>query len=241
MQIYSKTDKGKVRSTNQDAFFAGRISETEVIAIICDGMGGAKAGNIASETAVKVILDYVTNSYRIGMDENQIEKMLKNAIESANIDVYDMAQKSPDYYGMGTTAVVAFCKGDKVIIAHAGDSRAYLIGDTITQITRDHSIVQSLLEQGEITEEDAKLHPEKNIITRAIGAEENILSDSDIIDVSAGETVLLCTDGLNNYVDKDTIFATVKSTACENLPDELIRLANKNGGGDNITVIALTK
>lgn len=241
MQIYSKTDTGRVRSTNQDAFFAGRISKTEVIAIICDGMGGAKAGNIASEMAVKVILDYVTNSYRVGMDENQIEKMLKNAIESANIDVYDMAQKSPDFYGMGTTAVVAFCKDDRVIIAHAGDSRAYLISDGITQITRDHSVVQSLLEQGEITEEDAKLHPEKNIITRAIGAEADILSDSDIIDIKKGETILLCTDGLSNYVDKNIIFDTVKNTSCEKLPDELIRLANKNGGGDNITVITLTK
>ena len=159
MKIYSLTDPGKVRSSNQDAFFAGELVPDAAFAVVCDGMGGANAGNVASQTAVKVISEYIIRSYRPKMGSFEIEKMLKNAIVSANIDVYDMALKDSSLNGMGTTAVVALVHNNDVVIAHAGDSRAYLVDENLTQLTRDHSVVQSLLESGKITPEDAKVHP----------------------------------------------------------------------------------
>ena len=241
MQIFSITDVGKQRKTNQDAYFAAQIEDKATVAIVCDGMGGANAGNIASETAIKSISDYIIRSYHKNMSGFDIEKMLKNAIASANIEIYDMACNDPTLNGMGTTVVVAFAEGDDVIIAHVGDSRAYLVSDEFVQLTRDHSIVQSLLESGKISPEDAKVHPKKNVITRALGVEESVISDCSSVTLSAGNTLLLCTDGLTGFVEAEDIFNTVRNTESKNLPSELVRLANDNGGGDNITVVALVK
>lgn len=241
MIIHSKTDIGKVRSANQDAYFAAELDSGAVFAIVCDGMGGANAGNVASETAVKSISEYVLNSYRFDMDSFEIARMLKNAIISANIEIHDMSLKNPDLSGMGTTALTVLVKGETAVIAHVGDSRAYLIDEEITQLTRDHSVVQSLLESGKISEEDAKVHPRKNVITRALGAEENIVSDSCETTLSKGQTLLLCTDGLSSYAESGQILNVFKSAKNEDITDELIELANKNGGGDNITVVTLTR
>lgn len=240
MKIYSKTDVGKVRSSNQDAFFAGELENGAVFGIVCDGMGGANAGNVASETAVKIISDYILRSYRIGMDEFEAEKMLKNAIESANFEIYGLASSNSDYSGMGTTAVVAIVQENKAVIANVGDSRIYLVGDDISQLTRDHSVVQSLIESGKITPEDAKVHPRKNVITRALGTEESVVTDTSQLEMTTGETLLLCTDGLSSYVDKEGILKVFKDTKPEFVPKELVKLANSGGGGDNITVVTLT-
>lgn len=240
MQIFSKTDIGMVRSSNQDAYFTGELSDGAVFAVVCDGMGGANAGNIASESAVKIISEYLLKSYRTNMDFTDIEKMLNNAISSANIEIYDMSLKSPELSGMGTTAVVALIKENNAVIAHVGDSRAYHIGDDIKQLTRDHSVVQSLVEKGELTPTEAKIHPRKNVITRALGAEENIVSDSDIIDVGVGESLLLCTDGLSNFVEASEILNIFKNKNIEDVAEILVDTANKNGGGDNIAVVTVT-
>lgn len=240
MKIYSKTDVGKVRSSNQDAFFAGELENGAVFGIVCDGMGGANAGNVASETAVKIISDYILRSYRIGMDEFEAEKMLRNAIESANFEIYGLASSNSDYAGMGTTAVVALVQENKAVIANVGDSRIYLVGDDISQLTRDHSVVQSLIESGKITPEDAKVHPRKNVITRALGTEECVVTDTSQLEMTTGETLLLCTDGLSSYVDKEGILKVFKDTKPEYVPEELVKLANSGGGGDNITVVTLT-
>ena len=240
MKIYSKTDIGKVRSSNQDSYFAGELQNGAVFGIVCDGMGGAKAGNVASETAVKLISDYVLRSYRDSMDEFEAEKMLRNAIESANIEIFESASKDEELKGMGTTVVVALVQENKAVIANVGDSRIYLIGEEITQITRDHSVVQSRIESGKITPEDAKIHPVKNVITRALGVEEKIVVDTSSLELSKGETLLLCTDGLSSYVDSEEIFKVFKKHNVENVPEELVKLANKHGGGDNITVVTLT-
>lgn len=240
MQIYSKSDIGKGRNSNQDAFFAAEIENNTVFAIVCDGMGGANAGNIASEIAVKTISEYILRSYRIGMDDTDIEKMLKSACESANIDIYDMALKNPELKGMGTTVVIAVAQNDRVIIAHVGDSRAYLVNDGLKQLTCDHSVVQSLIESGKITVEDAKVHPRKNIITRALGAEENVIIDITNVELKEKESILLCTDGLSNFVSENEIFEIIQKSDTD-VAQRLVDAANASGGGDNITVLLLVK
>lgn len=241
MKIFSKTDTGRVRTDNQDAFFAGRIADSAVFAVVCDGMGGANAGNIASEIAVRRISEYIIKSYRKRMDSDNLEKIIRNAISSANIELYDMSVGDAALSGMGTTVVVALVKNDKAVIAHVGDSRVYLVNVNIKQLTRDHSVVQSLIESGKITPEDAKVHPRKNIITRALGAEEKVAVDSSVIDISDGDTLLLCTDGLNNYLDDTDILSVFTENDIADVPDRLVEMANNNGGGDNITVVTLTK
>lgn len=240
MQIYSKCDIGKMRKSNQDAFFAAEIEHNAVFAIVCDGMGGANAGNVASETAVRIISDYIMRSYRLEMDIDATEKMLKNAIESANIEIYEKALKTPELNGMGTTVVIAIAEDDRAVIAHVGDSRAYLVNKKIKQLTRDHSVVQSLVESGKISPEDAKVHPRKNVITRALGAEENVIPDITHIEFHEKEKLLLCTDGLSSFIDEKTIFDIIK-TNNTTVADELVDKANENGGGDNITVVILDK
>ena len=241
MKIFSKTDKGKVRADNQDAYFAGRISDSTVFAVVCDGMGGANAGSVASENAVRHISEYIIKSYRNEMSADELETLVRNAVISANIELYDMSVNDPLLSGMGTTAVIALVKEDGAVIANVGDSRIYLVNEEIRQLTRDHSVVQSLVESGKITPEDAKVHPRKNVITRAVGAEENVTPDSAIIKLSDGDSLLLCTDGLSNYLDDGDILNIFKNTDISAVPEALANRANSNGGGDNITVVTLTR
>ena len=240
MQIFSKIDKGIVRNSNQDAYFTGLLSDGSAFAVVCDGMGGANAGNIASELAVKGVSEYVMKSYRTSMDCEDIAKMLNNAISSVNFEIYDLSKEKPDLSGMGTTVVVVLVSDGFAVISHVGDSRAYLIGDDITQVTRDHSVVQTLLENGELTENEAKIHPKKNVITRALGTEENVVTDFDIIDFKTGQSILICTDGLSNYVESAEILNVFKNNKIECVAEILVDTANKNGGGDNIAVVTIT-
>ena len=240
MRIHSKSDKGPVRNTNQDAFSAIEFESKATFAVVCDGMGGANAGNVASETAVKRICDYIYRSYRTDMDNFEIEKLLKNAIVSANMEVYDMSLKNPELSGMGTTVVATLVRNGEAVIAHVGDSRAYLVDEKITQLTRDHSVVQSLLESGKITPEDAKVHPRKNVITRALGAEENVIVDIGQLSLKAGQTLLLCSDGLSSFAESEDILKVFKTTDEASVPEELVKLAVRGGGGDNITVVTLS-
>lgn len=241
MRVYSKTDKGPVRETNQDAFVTGNLADGAVYAAVCDGMGGANAGNIASETAARSISEYIRNSYRPQMDMTDMEKLLKNAVISANIEVYDLSLKRQDLKGMGTTVVALLAKENGAVIAHAGDSRAYGITDQIVQLTRDHSVVQSLIESGKITAEDAKVHPRKNVITRALGVEENIIVDSLCVELAENEALMLCTDGLTGYAEEAEILNVFKETKPSKTPQVLIDLAIKGGGGDNVTVITVVR
>lgn len=204
-------------------------------------MGGANAGNVASELAVRHISEYVIRSYRDGMNMTDTEKTLKNAIVSANISLYDKAVNNAELAGMGTTAVAAFVKDGTAVIAHVGDSRIYLVNGEIKQLTRDHSVVQSLIESGKITPEDAKVHPRKNVITRALGAEENVAVDSDCLNLSNGDTLLLCSDGLTNFLDDKDILTVFQNNDISAVAERLVEEANKNGGGDNITVVTVTK
>ena len=240
VKIYSKIDKGVVRHSNQDAFFAGEISSELAFAVVCDGMGGANAGNVASEIAVKTISEYIVNSYRNNMSSDDIMRMLKNAITSANIEIFDKANSNQELMGMGTTVVVAVVRNDNAIIANVGDSRIYLISDKLTQLTTDHSIVQTLIESGKISLEDAKVHPRKNVITRALGAESEVAVDVDEFALSKGDSLLLCTDGLTNFVSEDDILNTFKENDISLVCEKLVELANSGGGGDNITAVTLS-
>ncbi len=240
MKIYSKIDKGVVRHSNQDAYFAGEISQDVTFAVVCDGMGGANAGNVASEMAVKTISEYIINSYRNNMSVDDIIKMLKNAITSANIEIFDKANSDKALKGMGTTVVAAVVRGGNAVIANVGDSRIYHVNDTLTQLTTDHSIVQTLIESGKITVEDAKVHPRKNIITRALGAEQQVAVDVGEHNLSVGDSLLLCTDGLTNFVSEDDILNTFNDNDISAVCEKLVGLANIGGGGDNITAVTLT-
>lgn len=240
MEIYSKIDKGVIRHSNQDAFFAGEISPNITFAVVCDGMGGAKAGNVASETAVKTISEYIIKSCRNNMSVDHIIKMLKNAITSANIEIYDLAKSNEHLSGMGTTVVAAVVMDGNAVIANVGDSRIYLVNDKLTQLTTDHSIVQTLIETGKITLEDAKVHPRKNVITRALGAESEVAVDIAEYGLTKGDTLLLCTDGLTNFANENDILNTFKQNDISNVSEKLVDLANMGGGGDNITVVTLT-
>lgn len=240
MIINGKTDVGVLRSSNQDDFKTLKISERAVFAVVCDGMGGANAGNIASQKATEIIISFFERSYRDSMDAQAVITLLQNAISSANLEIYDMAQKNTDYSGMGTTVVASFVCEDFAVICHVGDSRAYLINDSVTQLTKDHSVVQSLVESGKLTHEEAKVHPRRNVITRALGIEPEVLVDSDEIVVKSGESLLLCTDGFSNFVGPDETAQIFYETPTESIAEVLVQRANENGGADNITVVTVT-
>jgi protein phosphatase len=242
LKIVAKTDKGLVRESNQDAYAVGELPGEVAWAVVCDGMGGAAGGNIASALAVKVISDKITSCYNQKMRDSSIFNLLDSAITAANIEVYDMADSQRDLKGMGTTVVCAIVRQDTVYIAHAGDSRAYIAGeDEIKQITTDHSMVQDLLNKGKITAEEAEHHPNKNIITRAVGVDKRIKIDSDQFDLEDNQTLILCTDGLSNYVSTDELLDDIKDGQYYAFADRLVKRANNNGGGDNITVVAISK
>lgn len=240
MKIVAKTDKGRVRESNQDAYAVGEFPEEVAWAVVCDGMGGAAGGNIASALAVKVISDKINASYRPSMREASIKNMLDSALVAANMEVYDMADAKPELHGMGTTVVCAIVRDGYAHIAHAGDSRAYIFdGNTLRQVTADHSYVQNLVDKGEITKEQAERHPNKNLITRAIGVDKYIKIDFDEIEINKDEILILCTDGLSNYVSEEEMINEVKDGRYYAFAERLVKKANNNGGGDNITVVAI--
>lgn len=242
MRIVAKTDKGKVRDSNQDAYAVGEFSDEVVWSVVCDGMGGAAGGNIASALAVKVISDKINASYSEQMRDYSIKYMLDSALTAANIEVFDFAEAQPDLRGMGTTVVCAIVRDNQAYIAHAGDSRAYVIRNgIIRQITTDHSMVQDLLSRGKITAEQAEHHPNKNIITRAVGVDKGIEIDFEQIDLEDEDTLLICTDGLSNYVSNDEILELMCDGKHYAFADRLVKKANENGGGDNITVVVISK
>lgn len=242
MKIVAKTDKGFVRENNQDAYAVGEFSDEVVWAVVCDGMGGAAGGNIASALAVKVISEKINASYRENMRDASIKNMLDSALTAANIEVYDFAEAQPDLKGMGTTVVCAIVRDRQAYIAHAGDSRAYVINNgNVHQITTDHSLVQDLVNRGKLTLEEAEHHPNKNLITRAVGVDKEIEIDFCQVDLEENDTLLLCTDGLSNYVSNDEIVSLMSDGKHYAFADRLVKKANNNGGGDNITVVIISE
>lgn len=239
MRIATKTDKGAVRNINQDSFAASYVGG-KLWAVVCDGMGGANAGGVASANAVKKITDVMEQSLTAQMGAAYLRSTLQSSLETANAMLYDMAQKNEEYAGMGTTAVLTVVLGSMAYYAHVGDSRLYICRNgELEQLTSDHSVVQFMVENGQLTASEAKTHPRKNVITRAIGVDERISVDLGECAVLEGDRLLLCSDGLTNYVDTALILETLQDENFDEIPEKLIDLANNGGGGDNITAVVI--
>lgn len=240
MVAFGITDVGVVRESNQDMYHIEQLSENTWLAIVCDGMGGTNGGNIASEMATNIISEKVKQSYKSEMDVNSIRNILISAVTSANSEIHLRSLEEKEYFGMGTTVVAAIVSENLAQIVHVGDSRAYLsANNTFTQLTADHSFVQELVSRGEISESDANLHPQKNLITRAVGVGRTIDIDYDEIDVEQGNVILICSDGLTNMCSD----AEIANVLSQNIPNvelsckKLVALANEYGGTDNITTV----
>lgn len=241
MRIVAKTDVGSVRLNNQDSYAAGELPGSVAWAVVCDGMGGASGGNIASSTAVKIISERISSSYKNGMSGNSIKNILTSAISAANIEVFDESMADSDLSGMGTTVVAAIVADNAVFVAHAGDSRAYILSEgSLSQITKDHSFVQEMVDKGRMTEDEAKDDPRRNIITRALGVQDELRVDFCEEFIDENDVVLICTDGLTNYVSDNEIISLTSDGKFNDFAERLVDKANQNGGGDNITVVTLS-
>ncbi|MBQ7935142.1 MAG: Stp1/IreP family PP2C-type Ser/Thr phosphatase [Clostridia bacterium] len=236
MKIVGYSDIGRVRKENQDAFWFNDPSQNSCIAVVCDGMGGINGGRAASSIAVQSVRDFVQNHSMTG----NTEKKFRNLIGQCNRAVLNGAKENPEYIGMGTTMVLTLIQDQSISMANIGDSRGYHITNgSIHQVTKDHSAVQQLVDNGQLTERQAKIHPNRNIITRALGIEEEAEFDFFEFTAAEGDVILLCSDGLTNFVDENEIQFEAAGGAFEDLPRRLIDLANSRGGADNITVVAI--
>lgn len=237
--IFNKTHVGCERIVNEDVCVSFvHDSEDIAISVVCDGIGGAQGGEIASLVAANAIVSHITKNIS-ATDANDIGKLLREAFEFAHKSVISEAERC-DKNGMGTTALCAVVIKDRAFLANIGDSRAYVIKNGLAvRITRDHSVVWNMVEKGEISEEQARIHPVRNLITKALGTDEWELDDSDIYELTLkpDELLLLCTDGLYSLVFPEEIPDLIKnSDNLENACEKLIALANSRGGYDNITV-----
>ena len=238
MRVWSVTDRGLVRSENQDAC-AVLTPDGYTVAVVCDGMGGAKGGREASQGACNVIENFFQEQYA-QCGAGQEEPFLKKALLYANRFVFQKAAHEEALAGMGTTAVCALVRSGNVYLCHAGDSRAYLIRDgKLTQLTHDHSYVQELVDCGTITEEEAEHHPQKNIITKALGVDYRLEPEFTAAKLKREDRLLLCTDGLTNMVPVEEMEKLLAQGTFYDLPDRLIEAANAHGGSDNITALLL--
>lgn len=238
MKIVARTDVGLLRDNNQDAYAAFELTESAALTVVCDGMGGAAEGALASSRAIRSIKELIADRYFDGMSDLSVKSLMISAIENANSGIYELSLANPDCAGMGTTVVAAIIANGYVYVAHAGDSRAYKISDgSLIQLTTDHSVVQRMVENGEITKEEAKDHPDKHIITRALGVDETIKVDFCQEPFEDGDKLILCSDGLTNYVSGEDILRLTEDGCYYDYANRLVNLANQNGGGDNITVV----
>ena len=241
MQYWGVTDPGCTRAQNQDAYHMEQLDKNTLLCVVCDGMGGAKSGNIASTLAVEVFVQEIKRTWQVGMDLEESDQMLTNAIKLANFTVFDQAKQFEEFSGMGTTLVAAFVHGKYATIVNIGDSRAYSVkGDGVRQLTVDHSLVQMMVSRGELTQEQARSDPGKNLITRAIGTEQILECDIFHRRMEDGECLLLCTDGLSNLVDEQEMLFEIihgmdKKSSCE----QLLKIAKNRGAPDNVTCVLI--
>ena len=243
MRAWSLTDQGRVRKQNQDAcsYLQFELGDgTEILAaVVCDGMGGAKAGTIASEIAVETFMEELRKDFYA---PSVTDVQMLCAVKTANRLIYEKAQSDPDYEGMGTTLVAAVTDGSHVTVANVGDSRCYLIRDGgIQQLTKDHSVVEDMVDRGEIERADAWKHPRRNYITRALGAEEQVECDLFFRDLEPGDVLLLCSDGLSGVVNpQELLFEVVYGGELETAAERMVNIALERGAPDNVTALILT-
>lgn len=241
MLYWGLTDPGCVRKQNQDAFQIETLDKNALLAVVCDGMGGAKSGNVASSLAVDVFAQEVQRRWTPGMDWDKADHILRGALKLANFTVYDQSQQFEEFSGMGTTLVAALIRGRQVSIINVGDSRAYAITeDGIRQLTRDHSLVQVMVERGELQPEKAKTYPGKNFITRAVGTEFAVLGDVYRQELKQGDYLLLCTDGLSNLLDdQEMLFEIVHGVNKDRCCQRLLDIVKSRGAPDNVTSVVI--
>ncbi len=233
MKVVAKTHCGKVRPINEDRYLVPE--EGDSIVLVADGMGGHKAGEVASETAAQTI-----RACAVKMHGREISiKTALKWVRQANQIIYRMANEKPECMGMGTTMTFLYFMDKHALLAHVGDSRCYRIRDgRIMQLTKDHSLVAELVRIGEITPEQARNHPYRNIITRALGTDDYVAVDAQDIPVEENDVYLLCSDGLSNYLEEDELLHAVQTQPSDALCDHLVQIALDRGGRDNITVVA---
>ena len=242
MQSWGLTDKGCVRKMNQDAYELQQLDRSSLLCVVCDGMGGARSGNVASSLAVDVFSKEIQRRWVSGIEWDRADQLMKSAVRLANFAGYDQAKQFEEYRGMGTTLVAALIRGLKVSLVNVGDSRAYFINQNgIRQITKDHSVVQMMVDRGELTAEMAKRYPGKNLITRAVGTESSVVCDVYRQELSRGDYLLLCSDGLSNLLDDQEILFEVvhgvnKGRCCQRLLD----IAVSRGAPDNVTCVLVS-
>ena len=228
MEWFGLTDRGRVRPTNQDIYqIEAREDNQTVLLVVCDGMGGANAGNVASRFAAQSFMEAARNSLKETLDATKRQTLLTHALVQANDTVFSLAGRQPEFRGMGTTLVAALVQDDQVTVLNVGDSRAYLFdGTRLHQLTEDHSYVEEMRRQGRITEADARTHPQKNLITRAVGVEPDVDGDLFEARLAPGEILLLCSDGLTGMVEDEKIAQTLKDAKTLALAgDALLTLA----------------
>ena len=241
MEAWGLTDVGNVRSQNQDAFRIVELGKNALLAVVCDGMGGAKSGNVASRLASEVFSEEVKRSFSADLTPDEAEQMLRAAAKLANISVFEQSQLSEDYAGMGTTLVAALTYPRATLVLNIGDSRAYLINaDGVQCITRDHSVVEMMVQRGELTPEQANTHPSKNLITRAVGTEETVFSDVFRVETEPEDCILLCSDGLSNQMaDQEILFEVVHGARRDDCCRRLLEIAKNRGAPDNVTSVLI--
>lgn len=241
MQYWALTDPGCVRTQNQDAYQIEQLDWNTVLSVICDGMGGAKSGNVASSLAIEVFVQEIKRSWVSGMSPEKIDQMLRGAVKLANFTVFDQSQQFEEFLGMGTTLVAALVHGKEVTVVNVGDSRVYGVDQNgIRRLTKDHSLVQMMVERGELTPERARTYPGKNFITRAIGTEPVVECDLFHHKVERGDCLLLCSDGLSNMMDdQEILFEVVHGINKQYCCQRLLDIAKTRGAPDNATSILI--
>ena len=241
MQVWGLTDPGCVRAQNQDTYLIEQLDRHTALCVVCDGMGGAKSGNIASSLAADVFVQEIKRCWTPMMDREKIDQMLKSAVKLANFTVFDQSQQFEEFDGMGTTLVAVLIRNKKATVVNVGDSRAYGISSHgIHQLTKDHSLVQMMVERGELSPEMAKSYPGKNFITRAIGTETVVACDLFHLELTKGEYILLCSDGLSNVMDdQEILFEVVHGVNKQNCCQRLLNIAKNRGAPDNVTSVLI--
>lgn len=242
INVLGVTDIGLVRKENQDAYLVRQIGG-HTVCVVCDGMGGAAGGKLASKIATETFMEELERLLSPDMGGEQLLAASSQAVAAANQAIRAAAESSEEYGNMGTTLVAAVSYGDGAAISNVGDSRAYHITeDGITRITKDHSLVERMVDRGDITAEEARRHPSRNLITRALGPDVDAQCDGYLCPMASGEYLLLCTDGLVNTVtDQEMLFEVIHSTEAETCLDRLLAIARRQGAPDNVTIVLMRK
>lgn len=240
IKAYARSDKGNVRETNEDYFYISNSLDQIQLFLLADGMGGYNGGEIASQLAIQTAKNYIENNFKdIEKDRDSIIQLLGSSMEYANMVVYEKAKENPELQGMGTTLEICLIYNNKAYIGHVGDSRIYRVRKQfIRKLTQDHSYVQKLVKEGTITKEQAEHHPQKNMLMKALGCNAFVEPDVMVKGFLKDDILIMCSDGLSNMVDQQTIYE-MASKNIEQATKDLVQLAKDRGGYDNITVVII--